>query len=494
MPIVFKPNEFKIRSPEGTYYQASCIRGAPGVYYGTNEPQDSDMYVWINPNGDVTKTMEDPILTGIPTAPTAAVNTNTTQIATTAFVVAEIANRISSLDAMLFKGTLGTGGTITALPATHEAGWTYKVITAGTYAGKVCEVGDLIICIKDRATANDNDWTVAQTNIDGAVTGPVSSTSNTIAVYSDTTGKIIKTCGIVIEGEDSLSRGRKTNTSVGTGSFAFGNDVEASGDYSYAEGSDSVATGEWAHAEGACTIAGGSCAHSEGWHTTANHAAQHVSGKFNVSDPSINPSNEFGNYAEIIGNGTSNNARSNARALDWNGNEYLKGDLYIKCNIDSSDGIAVGYTLDTKTDKVTNSVSGNFAALDSNGNLIDSGRKHSDYLTSHQDITGKADKVASAVNGNFASLDSNGNLTDSGHKHSDYLTSHQDITGKADKVTSAISGNFASLDSNGNLTDSGYNNNSYIPLPSLPSTDGTYVLQVVILDGAPTYSWQAVNT
>ena len=47
-------------------------------------------------------------------------------------------------------------------------------------------------------------------------------------------------------------------------------------------------------------------------------------------------------------------------------------------------------------------------------------------------------KVPNATNGNFASLDSNGNLVDSGHKHSDYLTSHQDISGKADK-SSAIS-------------------------------------------------------
>ena len=45
------------------------------------------------------------------------------------------------------------------------------------------------------------------------------------------------------------------------------------------------------------------------------------------------------------------------------------------------------------------------------------------YLTQHQDISGKADKVTNAVNGNFATLDSNGNLTDSGHKHSDYLVS-----------------------------------------------------------------------
>ena len=42
------------------------------------------------------------------------------------------------------------------------------------------------------------------------------------------------------------------------------------------------------------------------------------------------------------------------------------------------------------------------------------------YLTAHQDITGKADKVSNPTEGNFAALDSNGNLTDSGHKHSDY--------------------------------------------------------------------------
>lgn len=56
---------------------------------------------------------------------------------------------------------------------------------------------------------------------------------------------------------------------------------------------------------------------------------------------------------------------------------------------------------------------------------------HSQYITSHQDISGKADKVTSATNGNFAALDGNGNLTDSGHKHSDYLTSHQSLVGYA---------------------------------------------------------------
>lgn len=88
---------------------------------------------------------------------------------------------IGANDAMVFKGTLGTGGTVTALPTTYSVGWTYRVITAGTYAGNVCEIGDLIIAIAD-ATENgsNDDWTVAQTNIDGAVTHTSTLTSGQI--------------------------------------------------------------------------------------------------------------------------------------------------------------------------------------------------------------------------------------------------------------------------------------------------------------------------
>ena len=98
----------------------------------------------------------------------------------------------ASADAMRFKGTIGTGGTITTLPTTDVSiGDTYRVITAGTYAGQTCEVGDLIIAIATTPT-----WTVAQTNIDGAITSitgtsPVSVTgsgaSRTISVSNATT-------------------------------------------------------------------------------------------------------------------------------------------------------------------------------------------------------------------------------------------------------------------------------------------------------------------
>ena len=57
-------------------------------------------------------------------------------------------------------------------------------------------------------------------------------------------------------------------------------------------------------------------------------------------------------------------------------------------------------------------------------------------IQQHQDISGKADKVASATNGNFAGLDANGNLTDSGSKASDFATAAQG--GKADSAIQGV--------------------------------------------------------
>ena len=74
-------------------------------------------------------------------------------------------------NAMVFKGTLGTGATVETLPTTYEVGWTYLVTVAGTYAGQTCGVGDLVIAVVAREGADnqDSDWTVAQSNIDESV-------------------------------------------------------------------------------------------------------------------------------------------------------------------------------------------------------------------------------------------------------------------------------------------------------------------------------------
>lgn len=96
----------------------------------------------------------------------------------------------------------------------------------------------------------------------------------------------------------------------------------AGGNYSHAEGNASAAGGNHSHAEGYATRANGESSHAEGAGTKASSANQHVSGKYNIED-------NADTYAEIIGNGTADNARSNARTLDWNGNETIAGDLYF---------------------------------------------------------------------------------------------------------------------------------------------------------------------
>lgn len=153
---------------------------------------------------DTIARLASPTFTGTPlltTTPSAGDNSHA--IADTAFVINEINQRLSSNDAMLFKGTIGAGGTINTtanpaqtLPTTgYQAGWTYRVITAGTYAGQVCEVGDLIIAIHDGPSTGSNvindDWTIAQTNIDGSIyMGGNSLTSGQLLVADGTNGQI----------------------------------------------------------------------------------------------------------------------------------------------------------------------------------------------------------------------------------------------------------------------------------------------------------------
>lgn len=95
-------------------------------------------------------------------------------------------NLLSANDAMVFKGTVGgadSGATVTDFSAltNYQVGWTYRVIEAGSYAGVDCEVGDLLIAVADYSDAFDNaDWTVAQTNIDGAVISEVALASGNV--------------------------------------------------------------------------------------------------------------------------------------------------------------------------------------------------------------------------------------------------------------------------------------------------------------------------
>ena len=123
----------------------------------------------------------------------------------------------------------------------------------------------------------------------------------------------------VIELEDT-----KPGKKIPNGGEIFNDYVNniASGVYSHAEGVKTIASGRISHAEGHGTEASGNFCHAEGRYTKAASSFQHVQGKYNIVD-----SNNI--YADIIGNGTSDEARSNAYTLDWDGNAWFAGHITI---------------------------------------------------------------------------------------------------------------------------------------------------------------------
>ena len=140
-------------------------------------------------------------------------------------------------------------------------------------------------------------------------------------IYSHTEGTSTKAIGTGAHAEG------QGGTASGSSSHAEGDSTTASGGGSHSEGGGTTASGSHSHAEGGGTVASGDYSHAEGTHTTANHLAQHVFGTHNIPDSSTASSSAIGNYVEIVGNGFDISHRSNARTLDWNGNEEVAGDV-----------------------------------------------------------------------------------------------------------------------------------------------------------------------
>ena len=194
LPIIHRGGWTYKAAKAGTYAGVVCEEGDFITCIKSGDYKDDDHWSSVQAN----VTIGNKTTAGLTKLYTET-GDNTDGTMTQSAITKSLNNLLAANDAMIFKGTIGTGGTVTELPKIHEIGWTYRVITAGTYAGVKCEVGDLIICVKDGTTVANSDWTVAQTNIDGAVTGPTSVTGDRIAVFNGTSGKIIKDGGYSIE-------------------------------------------------------------------------------------------------------------------------------------------------------------------------------------------------------------------------------------------------------------------------------------------------------
>lgn len=180
-------------------------------------------------------------------------------------------------------------------------------------------------------TYDGTNWVMNDVKDNSVLQYPVSTNGQYEVLFSNSanntaeTARVGKNSGFLYNpNTGAVTIGNRASGTVGARSFAQGESLVASGVDSHAEGYTTTASGVNSHAEGYGTTASGGYSHAEGNTTKATHKSQHVFGECNMSDPSTNASTTRGTYVEIVGNGTSS-AASNARTLDWSGNQWIAG-------------------------------------------------------------------------------------------------------------------------------------------------------------------------
>ena len=132
-------------------------------------------------------------------------------------------------------------------------------------------------------------------------------------------------------------------------SFVEGVNCAVSDTGGHAEGKSTRVSGAYGHAEGENTLSNGGCSHAQNMGTIAQGNYQTAMGKWNVVD--------YGNlYGLIIGNGTADDARSNALTVDWSGNIVAAGNITSAISACGAAGTA-DVALSTSEKKITLSTS-----------------------------------------------------------------------------------------------------------------------------------------
>ena len=176
----------------------------------------------------------------------------------------------------------------------------------------------------------------ANTHAEGYATTASGNSSHAEGVESVASGISAHAEGNVTTASNSGSHSEGCRTTAsGLYAHAEGLRTLASDTAAHAEGADTVSSGLQSHAEGWSTTASGPTAHTEGQFTIASKQSQHVFGEANIEDTGTGAGSR-GSYVEIVGNGTVDTSsdtpavtRSNARTLDWSGNEWLAGKLTV---------------------------------------------------------------------------------------------------------------------------------------------------------------------
>lgn len=216
----------------------------------------------------------------------------------------------------------------------------------------------------------------------------------------------------------------------------------ASADHTLAAGSG-TASGEYSTAVGKDTQASGLGAFAEGDSTIANHKSQHVSGEYNVADTNAGAATERGDYIEIVGNGVDADNRSNARTLDWDGNEVLAGDLTIKAGTEDETSVA---DIADRVASLEEGVGGTGNHFPATGKFIaGTGAANADYASAIGQST-----VASGVASHAEGIGTTANHR-SQHTFGEYNTVDENVTEAGQRGTYVeIVGNGADADNKSN--------------------------------------------
>lgn len=151
---------------------------------------------------------------------------STDLLASSAAVANYVEDQLENLpEPMIFKGSLGTGGTITTLPVASSVneGHTYKVITAGTYASQAADVGDTFI-------SDGSAWVLIPSGDEP---------SGTVTSVGITNGGLISVSGspITSSGSITLTHGTPSGATTKTsGFYKFSTDA-----YGHVNGTTAVA-------------------------------------------------------------------------------------------------------------------------------------------------------------------------------------------------------------------------------------------------------------
>lgn len=303
--------------------------------------------------------LASPEFTGIPLAPTATSNTSNNQIATTAFVHSVINNQSSDT----FLVTYG----VTAAADIYTAFTNNKYILCKyqdrTYSIVNCTLDGTTYIIDFACIVNSINYSISL--IQQGTNDPI--WSNNSAIY---TLKATPLFDIYPQYDNFTSNTPEPTlpnqfvtkryvdgliTNISASYITIGQDstkLALLGNRATAEGYLNNAQGDYSHTEGYITTASGYASHAEGLGTTISSPYGHAGGCYNlditeiITDPNTGDVT-FGNtYLELIGNGSSSTP-SNARTLDFNGNEVLAGKLTVGAGPTNNMDVATKQYVDT---------------------------------------------------------------------------------------------------------------------------------------------------